>query len=571
MKLMLAFFKMHPLRASLLILAMLLAGVAEGIGLSALLPLLSIAVNDESVTAITGTVGIQRSEFEQQVIALLNKMGLSPTLGTLLLIVLLGVTLRNILLLLAKRQVGYTGAQVITELRLDLLRALLYCRWPYFLHQPIGRLTNALAMEASRTSKAFIAGAEAMTFGIQGIVYGGIALAVDWRATMVALLAGAIIMAVLHTLVRATKMAGRKQTRLLKALMAQLTDTLQSVKPLKSMAKEQRVNDVLAVKTRRINQALRRQASSGAILNAVQDEMFTLLVGAGIFIMLVYFNMAFSTVALLAVGIGRMLSFFGKMQKQHQQMAMGENAYWSLRQTIDDAWKAEEHLGDGKMPTLRQGIHCQNITFSYDEHPVLKDLTMVFPVGQLTTLIGPSGGGKTTVIDLVLGLIRPQQGVVLIDGKAIDTLDIKAWRTMIGYVPQENLLLHDTIAYNITLGDEAFDDQEVQRALKEAGAWSFVQAMSDGIHTVVGERGGKLSGGQRQRIMIARALVHRPSLLILDEATSALDPTSAAAIQKTLERLRGRYTILAISHQSALMEAADRVYRLEHGRAILVN
>ena len=137
---------------------------------------------------------------------------------------------------------------------------------------------------------------------------------------------------------------------------------------------------------------------------------------------------------------------------------------------------------------------------------------------------------------------------------------------MIGYVPQETVLLHDTIFRNVTLGAPELGERDVEEALAAAGAWEFVQATPEGIQSTVGERGGKLSGGQRQRIAIARALVHRPKLLILDEATSALDPVSEAVICDALWRLRGEITILAISHEPALVNGADHVYRLENGR-----
>ena len=140
---------------------------------------------------------------------------------------------------------------------------------------------------------------------------------------------------------------------------------------------------------------------------------------------------------------------------------------------------------------------------------------------------------------------------------------------MIGYVPQENLLLHDTIARNVTLGDPELGPADIEYALRAAGAWPFVEGLPDGIRTVAGERGARFSGGQRQRIMIARALAHRPRLLILDEATASLDPATEAAVCESLAGLHGQVTILAISHQRALVEAADRVYRLEKGRVLL--
>jgi ATP-binding cassette subfamily C protein len=172
-------------------------------------------------------------------------------------------------------------------------------------------------------------------------------------------------------------------------------------------------------------------------------------------------------------------------------------------------------------------------------------------------------------VDLVTGLIRPQAGEVYIDDVPMARINLQHWRRQLGYVPQESLLLHDTVFMNVTLGDPAFGPTEVESALRAAGAWDFITRMPDGMYTLVGERGARLSGGQRQRIMLARALVHRPALLILDEATAALDPPTEAAICATLRQLvDGDMTILAISHQPAILEVAERVYRVQDGGAV---
>ncbi len=166
------------------------------------------------------------------------------------------------------------------------------------------------------------------------------------------------------------------------------------------------------------------------------------------------------------------------------------------------------------------------------------------------------------------GLLRPQQGEVWIDDVPLAQVNLKSWRRMIGYIPQETILLHDTVLNNVTLGDPGLSEAAAQEALRAAGAWEFVNAMPLSMQSMVGERGGKLSGGQRQRIAIARALVHKPKLLILDEATSGLDPASEAAVCDTLQQLRGELTILAISHQSALVKIADKAYRIQDGKIL---
>ena len=568
MRLMLSFFRAYPWHAVIMLLALLFAGIAEGVGLSALLPLLSIAIKNSAGKSADSP---PPNEYEQRVIDVMHQLGIPPTIGVLLTIIVIVVTIKSVLLLIAKRQVGYTAAQVATDLRLEMLRVMMRSKWEYFIHQPIGRLTNRLATEAQRSSDSFVNGATVITFLVQAIIYGSVAVAVSWKATLVTLGVGGVIIGISHFLVRMTRRAGKKQTKLLISLLTQLTDTLQSVKPLKAMSKDHLADKVLATETSRLNNAFRKQVLSGALLQAAQEEMFTVVIAVSIFIALVKLGMPFPTVTVLVLVLGKMLSQLGKVQKQYQKMVVGESAFWSLKAAIAEARCVEEYLGEGATPTLTTGIRLDRVTFGYDpDRPVLSDLSLEIPHGKLTTLTGPSGSGKTTVVDLVIGLLKPQQGNVLIDNVALDKLDMRAWRRMIGYVPQETLLLHASIAHNVTLGDPALSEEDAIQALKNAGAWDFVTPLPEGIHSTVGERGTKFSGGQRQRIMIARALVHKPKLLILDEATSALDPENEAAIGKTMEDLRGTLTILAISHQTALVNAADCVYRLGNGNAVKV-
>jgi ATP-binding cassette subfamily C protein len=155
---------------------------------------------------------------------------------------------------------------------------------------------------------------------------------------------------------------------------------------------------------------------------------------------------------------------------------------------------------------------------------------------------------------------------VEVDGRDLGNLSMVSWRASIGYVAQEIGLLHESVFTNVTLDDPRFGEAEVEEALRMAGAWGFVETLENGLHTTVGERGSRLSGGQRQRIALARALVRRPRLLILDEITASLDPDSEQEICRTLATLRGKTTVLAISHQKALKSMADSVFRFERGR-----
>jgi ATP-binding cassette subfamily C protein len=301
-------------------------------------------------------------------------------------------------------------------------------------------------------------------------------------------------------------------------------------------------------------------------LEAVQTPLLALVIATGIYFATVHWGMPFATVMVLVILLGRVIHQMSKIQKQYQKMVITESAFWSIKQAIAEAEAANEPAPGSLDLRLESSIRFEEVTFAYGEKVVLHDVSLAIPARSLTTIIGPSGAGKTTLVDLVIGLYQPDSGRILVDGVPLNEADPKKWRKKIGYVPQEQILLNDSVLENVTLSDPHLTLEDAEYALRAAGAWEFVSALPKGIYTNTGERGSKLSGGQRQRIMIARALAHRPSLLIMDEPTSALDPKSEQQIEETLKTLRKSYTLLAVSHQRSLIDAADQVFRLEHGK-----
>jgi len=554
------FTRAYPWQSVLMVVALLLAGLAEGSSLSMLLPILSLAVDSGQ--------GAQQSEFARGVTEFLGRFGVTPTIGNLLVVAVSGIVLKSMLLLAAERQVGYTKARVTTDLRLRLLRAVMSSRWSYFVHQPVGRLTNSMATEAWRASIAYEFGVGILAYAIQALIYSGIALMVSWQATLASLGAGVVILFISHFLVKMTRKAGKRQTVLLKSLLSRMTDTLHSVKTLKAMGREGLADGVLQSETSRLNRALEKEVFSKASLTAATEPMFAMVIAAGMFILLQHWGMPIAEVLVLVLVLTRVLVHLGKIQKHYQKMVAAESAYWSMLQAIEEAdAQCEEYRGVAA-PRLERDIVLDRVSFDYEGVPILKDVDLTIPARGLTTIIGRSGSGKTTVLDLIAGLHVPDKGQVLIDGISLQDVNLHDWRRQIGYAPQDTVLLHDTIFNNVTLGDPELTADDARRALIKADAWSFVEAMPQGLQTSVGERGARVSAGQRQRIMLARALAHGPRILILDEATSALDSESEAEICRTLKALSKDITILAVSHQPALAEYSDRVYRIADGRLL---
>ena len=550
----------YPRRSAIASLCLLLAGLAEGISVASLLPLLGL---------VTGQGSNSGTDLGRYIQSMLFAVGLEPTLPTLLVLIVVMVAAKAVLVLVAMKQAGYTVAHVETELRLSLIRALMRARWEHFVTQRDGSLANAITIEAERAAIGYWRVCRMVAFGIQVAVYAAISFLVSWQITVAALVASFIGVRLLGRFVEISRRAGIRQTELLKSISERLVEGLSSIKPIKAMACENMLRLLLESDARDMNQARQQEVFSYESRYALYEPILAVLLAVGLYCALVVWNAELETVILLALLFWRALTRVNGIQTEYQDLARVESAFWSLKTAINQAAAESEMTTDGEKPLLRRSITFQDVSFSYKERRVLNNISLTLSSGSFTALTGPSGAGKTTIADLMVGLLRPQAGEVYVDDLAMSNMDMRAWRSMIGYVPQDTILFHDTVYENVVLANPALTQADAESALRAAGAWDFVSSLPQGLHSTVGERGAKLSGGQRQRISIARALVRRPKLLILDEVTSALDPDTEAAICSTLRQLKGRMTIFAISHQQALVEGADKVYFLGHKGRLL--
>lgn len=217
--------------------------------------------------------------------------------------------------------------------------------------------------------------------------------------------------------------------------------------------------------------------------------------------------------------------------------------------------------------SLEKEIRVEDLTFSYPdaEEPVLSHVNVTIPKNKSVAFIGPSGAGKTTMVDLILGVLKPQEGKITVDGRNIRE-SYRGWHDKIGYIPQTIYMLDDTIRNNIAFGKgEDVRDEDIWEALRQAQLDEFVASLEDGLDTMIGEAGVRLSGGQRQRIGIARALYRKPEVLVLDEATSALDTETEAAVMEAIDGLQGTLTMLIIAHRLSTIKNCDMVYHVENG------
>ena len=236
-----------------------------------------------------------------------------------------------------------------------------------------------------------------------------------------------------------------------------------------------------------------------------------------------------------------------------------------------DKEKIRESVGGEKeIEDVKSSIEFKGVTFSYDEENVLEDISFKINKGEKIAIVGPSGGGKSTIIDLLSKFYRVDKGRILIDGTDINEYDTNKLRNIIGIVTQDSILFHDTIRNNISFGDRTVDEKKIIESANVANALKFIESLDEKFDTVIGERGLKLSGGQRQRICIARAIYKDPPILVFDEATSSLDSESESSVQKAIEEVMKNRTSIIIAHRLSTIKNVDKIIVIDGGKIIEV-
>lgn len=553
------FIKKDPLKSIVITVVLLMSGFVEALSLASLLPLINIVVSGTIDTSSTIGEWIYNG---------LIFFGISISTESILLVIMLLMISKSLLLFLAMREVGYTSANMAASMRKDLLKGLIGARWQFFVNQKKGDVAAVISTEPDRAAAIFIITGRIFAAVIQIIVYSLISLSLSLTVTLAAYCFGILIMFLLRSFVTMAGQAGSMQTHAQRSFLSNLVDGLTGLKPLKSMSRIGRLDNYLTKDINSLCMAKKRATLSKVILNNLQEPLQVVPIILGLYFLLDVMSNDLDILMVLIFLLYRTLQRIGSLQKHFQNISAAIPAFWFIDEMMKKTRAHREKWTGELEPTLQQGIKLNNVYFSYEEKEVLSGVNINIEKGDFISLAGNSGSGKSTIVDLIIGLNRSDEGEVMIDNQNINSVNIKKWREKIGYVPQEITLFNDTIKNNITMGDESISEENIISSLMHAGAYDFVSELPEELMTVVGEHGGRLSGGQRQRLAIARALVKNPELLILDESTSALDSKTEKEIIETLLKLKGKTTIIAISHQSGIQKVADKVYFLENGAVL---
>jgi len=311
--------------------------------------------------------------------------------------------------------------------------------------------------------------------------------------------------------------------------------------------------------------SIRKTIASFGIITVTFSQVFTMLIVAVCATLVVRGEMLIGSLVLFLTYITQLTNTVTNIINQFPTITEFAESIYSIKEILN-ASEEEHNQGKERPAAIAGQLEFQTVDFSYGSGPpIFAGLSVLLPRASTVALVGASGSGKTTFVNLALGLVQPQRGRILLDGHDLTTLDMRHVRKQVGVVTQEPILFRGTVYENIAHGREDYDKEAVREAARRANAHEFIAALAEGYDTMVGERGATLSGGQKQRIAIARTIYRRPAILVLDEATSSLDAEAEREVQKGIDGLLGGQTTIVIAHRLSTIFRADRILVFDKG------
>jgi ATP-binding cassette, subfamily C, bacterial len=557
-----------PLQRTIVLTGLVFAGIFELFGLATIIPLFSI-INPQSDLDMGGRRGVILGALK----GFYDALGLPMNLVTLLLTILLFLVIKAIVSIAVTRYVASVMARINTEARLDVIRTLMQARWSFYTRQRLSRLVSAAGESSNAVGDAFQLSADLFTAFLRIAIYLLVCYVIAPPMVLVAL-GVAMVMALSYGhLVRNSKRAAKGQSRAMSQMKADLTDVFVGIKSIRAMGRQAQMSTLLSKDSDTLDERMKSRVLSAEYAEELQAPIIAMCLVIGLVGGSSLLGLTGHELLLAAILLVRLVNTFGFVQRASERLISAQIWLGSANRLIGEASASQEQLVGTEAPDPAAGIRFEGVSFKHaDGRELLAKTDFVIEPGKVTTLVGASGVGKTTTLDLIIGLLPPRSGRLLLGGVDGTRVDLMKWRQMIGYVPQDVTLFHDSIRNNVALGEERFSDEEVWRALRAAGADDFIEALPDGLDHVVGERGQMISGGQRQRIALARALLHKPAVLVLDEATAGLDRDLEEAICGRIREMvtSEGLTVIAVSHGEAWRQMADSIYKLAEGRILPV-
>jgi ABC-type multidrug transport system fused ATPase/permease subunit len=532
-------------------------GILEGIGINALIPMFSFITGELSEKDVV-------TKFIEHVFGILH---VPFALKYLLVFIVLLFIMKAVILFVGK----YIQTVIVNDyeklMRARLLRKTLDAKWPHLLNQKIGYLDTILVTEV-RFVALLLREITGIILTITGlIIYMVVAINISAKVTIIVLGIGVVLLVGSKPLIDRARLAVQQSVPVRRNVAHFVNENILGAKTVKTLSGGSRmvvIGEENFEKLKRL--AIRSFLFRSPVGSAIQP--ISMIFVAVIFALL-YTSPGFNLAIFIALAylIERIFVHIQQLNANIHKINSQIPYLKSVLQYEEGMEENREGGGGNKSFVFSKELSFRNVSFSYLKgQKVLDKLSFSERKGEMIGLIGNSGGGKTTVVDVVLRLLSPKDGAIFLDGVNAEDIALEEWRKNVGHVSQDIHLVNDTIANNIAFYNPDISMREIEQAARDAYIYDFIQTLPKKFDTIVGDRGVKLSVGQRQRIVIARVLVRHPQLLILDEATSALDNESELNVQKTVEGLHGKITVLVIAHRLSTVLSCDRLLVLEGGR-----
>ena len=541
---------------------MICLSTMEGISLLMLVPLLQLV----GLNVQEGSIG-HLGEF---ISSIFLTIGIRPTLIVILCVYILIVIIHSLLRRWETSVSLSLEYEFVVRLREKLYRAIANTNWLFFARNRVSDFTHALTIEMERIGVATYYILNLLATGIVAIVYILFALKLSAMMTGLVFLCGVGLVFLLKKKTKIAHETGEGLSEAMSGLYNAVSEHLNGMKIAKSYGAEEHHIEIFGKIAEQV-----RDMYTHAVQNQAEVN-YWFNIGSVIILSLILF-VSVQILFIPTAGLLLLLFLFARVMPKFSSIQQSSQSFINMLPSFDRVMELQERCERAAETETQRyekidighGIRFNKVSFSYDGNSrVIKGLDITIKAGQTTAIIGPSGTGKTTIADLLMGLIVPNEGSILIGEKEFGPERTRAWREQIGYVPQDTFLFNDTVKANLLWAKPDAKEEEIIQSLKSAATEEFISGLLRGLDTILGDRGVLVSGGERQRIALARALLRKPSLLILDEATSSLDSENEKQIQKAIEKLHGDMTILVISHRLSTIRGADIIHVIEDGRLV---
>jgi ATP-binding cassette subfamily C protein len=537
-----------------------LGSLFESIGINSIIPLFSFVVKNQNQA--TDLV----SKYTQ---VFFDFMHIPYELKYLLVMIAILFTAKSIMTFFTNYITDRIRTDYVKKTRNKLFNLTLHSNWTYLSKQKIGYLEKVLMVDINTYSALLSYTSSSIILIINAGIYSLVAFSISPSVTLITIATGGIFFLVSKPLVYRVRVVSHQSANLLKKIANQINESMLGMKTVKAMNLENSVVSRLQTNFEDLKNIEMRVSVLSSITYVITQPLSVLLI-IGLFAFsykLTDFN--FASFAVIVYAINKIFTYVQDGQARIQNI----NALFPFLKTAyeyeNQAIENQERFSGLNKIDFTKDIIFKNVSFKYSaEHHTLSDINLKIEPGTITGIIGPSGAGKTTLVDLLLGLINTSEGEIMIGDHDVKTISRDSWRNKIGYVSQDIFLINDTIENNIKLYNPQISNEDMINASKIANIYDFVIKQPHGFQTPVGERGMEVSGGQRQRIALARVLARNPKLIILDEATSALDNESEKMVQRAIEELRGKITVVIIAHRPSTVINSDKIIVLKSGKIV---